>query len=102
MFRSKWLSTKLVLALVLFGAVAIPAQSASAASSTQTVALKVLLIGGPPTGDTPDPTTVAWADALTSEGVPFTEVDGVGGYGSETVTLPTLNSSATSGNFNGV
>jgi hypothetical protein len=102
MFKSKWLSTKLVLALVLFGVIAIPAPSASAASSTQTLALKVLLIGGPPTGDTPDPTTVAWADALTSEGVPYTEVDGVGSYGSETVTLPTLSSSDTSGNFNAV
>ena len=99
MSNLKRLVPKLVLALTLLGAVAIPAQSAGAATSTApTVALKVLVIGDGAT----DPTTVAWEDALTSEGVPFTEVDATGAYGSETVTIPALTSSATVGNFNGV
>jgi hypothetical protein len=103
MSKSRWFVTKLVMAVALLGVVAIPAQSAGAATSTApTLALKVLLIGGPPSGTTPDPTTVAWEDALNSEGVPFTEVDGVGAYGSETLTLPALTSSATVGNFDGV
>jgi hypothetical protein len=98
MRKSYQLLTKLGLAMTLFGAVAIPAHSAGAASSTQTVALKILLIGNGPS----DPTTVAWEDGLASEGVPFTEVDATGASGSETVTLPALTSSATVGNFNGV
>jgi len=103
MSKSKWLIPKLAMALALLGVVAIPAQSAGAATSTApTLALKILLIGGPPTSGTPDVTTAAWAAALTTEGVPFTEVDGVGAYGSETVTLPALTTSATVGNFNGV
>src|ERR1035438_5170427 len=100
MFRSKLRFAKLVLALALFGVVAIPAQDAGAATSTApTVALKVLLIGD----GASDPTTVAWEDALTTEGVAFTEVDAVGTTsGSETVALPALTTSATVGNFNGV
>jgi hypothetical protein len=97
MRKSYQLLTKLGLAMTLLGAVAIPAHSAGAASPTQTVALKVLLIGDGPS----DPTTVAWEDGLTNEGVPFTEVDATGAYGSETVTLPTLSSGST-GNYNGV
>jgi hypothetical protein len=98
MRKSYQLLTKLGLAMTLLGAIAIPAHSAGAATSSQTVALKVLLIGDGPS----DPTTVAWEDGLTSEGVPFTEVDATGAYGSETVTLPALTSSATTGNYNGV
>jgi hypothetical protein len=95
MFKSKWLFTKLVMAVALLGVVALPAQSAGAATSTApTLGLKVLLIGGSPTSGNAEPTTTAWEDALTSEGVPFTEVDGAGLYGAETVTLPTLTSSA--------
>jgi hypothetical protein len=59
--------------------------------------LKILLIGD---GST-DVTTAAWEAALTSEGVPYTEVDAVGTAPDQTVTLPTLSSSST-GNFNGV
>ena len=60
--------------------------------------LKVLLIGS---GST-DPTTAAWAAALSSEGVPYTEVTAAGTTPSETVTLPALTTNATTGNFNGV
>jgi hypothetical protein len=98
MRKSYQLLTKLGLAMTLFGAVAIPAHSAGAATSSQTVALKILLIGD----GASDPTTVAWEDGLASEGVPFTEVDATGAYGDETVTLPALTSSATAGNYNGV
>ena len=48
-----------------------------------------------------DPTTGAWESALTSEGVPYTEVDAAGTAGSQTITLPTL-SSGTTGYYNGV
>ena len=70
---------------------------AHAATGADTLDLKVLLIGN---GST-DPTTAAWASALGNEGVPYTEVDGTGALGSETVTLPAL-SSGTTGYFNGV
>jgi Putative Ig domain len=69
----------------------------ASAASPPTLNLKVLLIGY----GASDPTTAAWAAALTSEGVPFDEVTATGGFGSETVTLPTL-SSGTTGNYNGV
>ncbi len=61
--------------------------------------LKVLLVGS----GSADPTSAAWASALTSEGVPFTEVTASGAYGAETVTLPTLPTTAGSvGPYNGV
>ena len=73
--------------------------AASAAATPPTLDLKVLLIGS---GSSPDPTTAAWAAALASEGVPYTEVDATGTSPSETVSLPALTSNTTTGNFNGV
>ena len=103
MFKSKWVFPKLVMALALFGVIAIPAQAAGAATSmAPTLGLNVLLIGAPVTSPL-DPTTAAWESALTNEGVPYTEVDGVGATtGSWTVTLPALTTSATVGNFDAV
>ena len=60
---------------------------AQAATATQTVDLRVLLIGGPG-GAAADPPTAAWAAGLASQGVAFTEVDAAGGIPAETVTLP--------------
>ncbi len=59
--------------------------------------LRVLLIGD----GSADVTTAAWESALTTEGVPYTEVDATGTSPSQTVALPTL-SSGTTGYFNGV
>jgi hypothetical protein len=77
----------------------------ASAAGPNTLNLKVLLVGSgttdPKTGLSTDPTTGAWEAALTSEGVPYTEVDATGTAPGETVTLPTL-SSGTTGNFNGV
>ena len=73
---------------------------ASAATTTNTLNLKVLVVGGVG-GAANDPTTAAWDAALTQEGVPYTEVDASGTSGAETVSLPTLSSGAT-GNYNGV
>ncbi|MGA3221129.1 MAG: hypothetical protein ABSE77_18985 [Acidimicrobiales bacterium] len=67
------------------------------AVNQNTLDLRVLLIGN---GST-DVTTAAWESALTTEGVPYTEVDATGTSPSQTVTLPTL-SSGTTGYFNGV
>ena len=72
---------------------------ASSALATPTPAppsmnLKVLLVGGVG-GAAADPTTAAWAAALTSEGVPFTEVDATGTAGSEAVALPALTTGTT-------
>ena len=85
---------------------------ASAASTSPTLGLRVLLIGD----GASDPTTAAWESALTTEGVPYTEVDATGATsaagtstatGSWTLTLPALSNgtAATSGGvgyFNGV
>ena len=51
--------------------------------------------------DSTDPTTGAWESALTSEGVPYTEVDATGTAPDETITLPTLSSGST-GYYNAV
>jgi hypothetical protein len=61
--------------------------------------LKVLLIGN----GTADPTTGAWEAALTSEGVPYTEVSAsnTATLGSWNVALPAL-TTGTTGNYNGV
>jgi len=78
--------------------------AASASASTAAppaVNLKVLLIGD----GSSDATTVAWASALTNEGVPFTEVDATNGVptnqGSWNVSLPAL-TTGTTGNYDGV
>jgi len=71
------------------------------AATGQTVDLRVLLIGGAG-GAAADPPTAAWAAGLASQGVAFTEVDATGGIPAETVTLPTLTSSASHGLYNGV
>jgi len=73
------------------------ATSASAATPPQ-LSLKVLLVGQ----GSSDPTTSAWESALTSEGVPFTEVTAAGAFPNETVTLPALTASSGAGNYNGV
>lgn len=70
--------------------------SAAAATPPQ-LDLKVLLIGG----GAGDPTTVAWQNALSTEGVPYTVVTATGSIGSETVSLPAL-SSGTHAYYNGV
>ena len=85
-----------VLVAVAFGVLAMHA-SGAAAATPQTLNLKVLLVGQGPT----DVTTAAWAAALKSEGVPYTEVDATGTAPSETITLPALSSGST-GNYNGV
>ena len=88
------------LATVLaFGGLAATAGAGAAAADTtpQTLNLKVLLIGE---GST-DPTTAAWASALSNEGVAFDEVTATGAVGSEQVSLPALSSGST-GNYNGV
>jgi hypothetical protein len=69
----------------------------AAAATSNTLDLKILLIGD---GST-DPTTAAWASALTQEGVPYTEVDATGTSPSEDVSLPTL-SNGTTGDFDGI
>jgi hypothetical protein len=71
---------------------------AASAATPQTLNLKVLLIGSANPGD---PVTAAWAAALSSEGVPYTQVNATGASPAEAVALPTL-SSGTTGNFNGV
>jgi len=85
-----------VLVAVAFGVLAMHA-SGAAAATPQTLNLKVLLVGQGPT----DVTTAAWAAALKSEGVPYTEVDAAGAAPSETITLPALSSGST-GFYNGV
>ncbi|HXW78638.1 MAG TPA: hypothetical protein VEJ84_04020, partial [Acidimicrobiales bacterium] len=76
------------------------------AAAGSTLDLRVLLIGDGAT----DPTTAAWESALSTEGVPYTEVDAAGAsatagttaaVGTWTLTLPAL-SSGTTGYFNGV
>ncbi len=85
-----------VLVAVAFGTLAVQA-SGAAAATPPTLNLKVLLVGQGPT----DTTTAAWAAALQSEGVPFTEVDATGTAPSESIALPTLSSGST-GYYNGV
>jgi hypothetical protein len=94
---------KVVASFALFVGLAIPAQLAASSASAATpvqLSLKVLLIGNPVTSPA-DPTTSAWAAAMTAEGVPYTEVDAAGAAGAETVSLPTL-SAGTVGNFNAI
>ena len=85
-----------MLAAACLIAAAVPAGSAGAATPP-TLDLRVLLVGA---GST-DPTTAAWAAAMNSEGVAFTEVDAASGPSGQTVALPAL-SSGTTGDFNGV
>jgi PKD repeat protein len=67
------------------------------AAGPNTLNLRVLLIGD----GNASPETGAWAAALTSEGVPYTEVDTTGTAPAEMVNLPIL-STGTTGNFNAV
>ena len=95
--------TSLLATALMFGGAIAPAlsqQSAHALTAGDTVDLRVLLIGN--SGGATDPTTAAWAAGLTSQGVAYTEVNGVGTVGSQTITLPTLTSSPTHGLFNAV
>jgi len=80
MHRSNLLLMKVVASFALFVGLAIPAQLAASSASAATpvqLSLKVLLIGNPVTSPA-DPTTSAWAAAMTAEGVPYTEVDAAG------------------------
>ncbi|MBC3843651.1 hypothetical protein GXW82_35840 [Streptacidiphilus sp. 4-A2] len=86
-----------VATLLAAAGAAVPGTAAAAASPQ--LDLKVLLVGGAG-GGAADPTTAAWESALTTEGVPYTEVDAAGAAGSQTVALPAL-SSGTHGYFNG-
>ncbi len=86
-----------VLASLLLGSLLSVAVRSAGAATPVTLDLKVLLVG---TGST-DPTTAAWASALSQEGVSYTEVTATGTYGAETVTLPTL-SAGSVGDYNGV
>src|SRR5450631_862366 len=95
--RSRSLHTWL-LVLVAVAVVALAMNATGAAAATPpTLNLKVLLIGQGPT----DVTTAAWAAALKSEGVPFTEVDASGTSPTQTIALPALSSGST-GFYNGV
>src|SRR5271170_1387117 len=94
---TRWLGLGLAAVLSTTGLAAVAGAGVASAATPNTLDLKVLLIGDGPS----DPMTSAWASALTSEGVPFTEADASGAVGSETVTLPGL-SSGTTGNYNGV
>ena len=85
----------------MIGTGAFVAPAGAATVTTTTLALRVLLIGEPPTANVADPTTSAWESALTTDGVQYTEVDAVGTAPNQTITLPTL-STGTTGNFNGV
>ena len=67
------------------------------ASTAPTLDLRVLLIGEA----APDTTTLAWESALTTEGVPYTEVNAAGTAPAQTLALPAL-SSGTTGYYNGV
>ena len=86
--------------LAAAGAAAPLAASPAVAATSQQLDLKVLLVGGVG-GGASDPTTAAWESALSTEGVPYTEVDGAGAAGSETVALPAL-SGGSQGYYNGV
>ena len=97
--KQGWLAALAAVALLAAAGAAVPGTAAAAGSPPQ-LDLKVLLLGGVG-GGSADPTTAAWAAALTTEGVPYTEVDATGTAGSETVALPTL-SSGTQGYYNGV
>ncbi len=89
----------LLATLLVLPAGLILATAGASAATPPTINLRVLLIGG--IGGSADSTTAAWAKALASEGVPYTEVDATGAAGSETVSLPALSSGSTA-NFNGI
>src|ERR1700730_755140 len=76
--------------------VVVTASIATAATPVR-LDLRVLLIGGPASGSTPDPTTAAWQTALASEGVPYTLAVTSGVPGAETVTLPPLTAAGDAG-----
>ena len=90
---------KLAVACVVALALAtLPAlTSLSQAATPTTLDLRVLLVSS----GSADPTSQAWQNALSSEGVATTVVTASGSYGAETVTLPSLSSGST-GLFNGV
>jgi Putative Ig domain len=97
--KQGWLAALAAVALVAAAGAVVPGTAAAAGTPAQ-LDLKVLLVGGTG-GAAADPTTAAWASALSTEGVAYTEVDASGAAGSETVALPAL-SGGTHGYFNGV
>jgi hypothetical protein len=92
-----------MIAVVAAQSLVVTASSAAAATPARTE-LRVLLVGGPASGVTPDPTTAAWTSALDSEGVAYTVAVTTGAVGSETVALPALTASgdANHGLFNAI
>ena len=96
---TRWLGLGLAAVLSLAGLTAAGAAGSAASAATgNTLNLRVLLIGD----GNAAPETAAWESALTTEGVPYTEVDTTGTAPAETVTLPALTTSTTTGNFNAV
>src|ERR1039458_6988207 len=95
------ISSRKVIAMAVTAAMVVGLSSATITAafgaSANTLDLRALLIGEGPS----DVTTAAWESALTTEGVPYTEVDATGISPNQSVALPTL-SSGTTGYFNGV
>ncbi len=93
-----------VIALGVTGGLLAASALAAPTPAPPSVNLKVLLIGS----GSADPTTAAWESALSSEGVPYTEVTAgnTGTLGSWTASLPALTNGASVttgiGNYNGV
>jgi len=96
--RARFSALGLVALGISSGVLAASALGAGTPAPPQT-SLKVLLIGN----GTADTTTGAWEAALTSEGVPYTEVSASNTttLGSWNVALPAL-TAGTTGNYNGV
>lgn len=86
-----------VAAAMLLSAAGLAGARPAWAATQPTLDLKVLLIGN----GASDPTTGAWESALSTEGVPYTEVTAAGTVPNQTVTFPALSSGST-GFFNAV
>ena len=97
--RGSRLLVALLATLLVLPAGLILATARASAATPPTLNLRVLL-DRRGRRQPSDATTAAWAKALASEGVPYTEVDATGAAGSETVSLPALSSGSTA-NFNG-
>src|ERR1039458_1962130 len=93
------ISSRKIIALAVTAAMVVGFSSATITAPfwapANTLDLRALLIGEGPS----DVTTAAWESALTTEGVPYTEVDATGTSPAQTVVLTTL-SSGTTGYFN--
>jgi Putative Ig domain len=92
---TRWLGLGVAAVLSTTGLAAV--NVAASAATSNTLNLRILLIGD----GNAAPETAAWESALSTEGVPYTEVDSAGTAPAETVTLPAL-STGTTGYYNGV